>query len=114
LTLRRLPLARPQVGPDDIQSDVLVDAFAQAASRPCFHELRTRQRLGYSVSLHAWSLHRVVGVAVRVQAPEADPALLTARIGDWLAGFRGTLEGMPDEELANHKQVGGRGRRVGG
>jgi secreted Zn-dependent insulinase-like peptidase len=84
-----------------------VDVFTQAASRPCFHELRTRSRLGYSVSLHAWGLHRAVGVAVRIQAPEADPSVLTQRIGEWLAGFRGVLEAMPEEELENHKRVRG-------
>jgi insulysin len=85
---------------------VLLDLFTQSASRPCFHELRTRQRLGYSVSLHASTLQRVVALAVRVQSPGTDPAGLGERIGAWLAAFRGQLEGMPQEELENHKRVG--------
>jgi hypothetical protein len=47
-----LPFAAPpQLGPDSVPSAVLCELFAQMSSKPAFHELRTRQRLGYSVHL---------------------------------------------------------------
>ncbi|GBF97149.1 insulin-degrading-like metalloprotease [Raphidocelis subcapitata] len=94
-----------QVGPDDPSQQALLDAFVQASSRRCFHALRTQQRLGYSVSLHANTVCRVLGLAVRVQSPEAPPALLAARVSEWLAAFRGELEGLADEEVENHKRA---------
>jgi len=99
------PNPNPQIGPDDPRQQVLLDAFVQAASRPCFHELRTQQRLGYSVSLHSATIQRVLALGVRVQSPDTDPGVLQERVGAWLVAYRGQLEGMAAEELENHKRV---------
>jgi secreted Zn-dependent insulinase-like peptidase len=32
---------------------VLLELFVQVASKPCFHQLRTTERLGYSISCTA-------------------------------------------------------------
>lgn len=136
-----------QIGPDSPRDDALLDFFVQAASRRAFYELRTRQRLGYSVSLHDATCNRcasqlvatrilfrsspgifhaaqhrchrdtkhtrfahptpnrVLALGLRVQSPETQPAALAAAVGGWLAGFRGELEGLEQEEVGNHKKV---------
>eukprot|EP00877_Chromochloris_zofingiensis_P011706 jgi/Chrzof1/678/Cz01g24240.t1 len=96
-----------QLGEDDVTKQVLLDLFVQIAAKPCFHELRTQQRLGYSVSLYAHELHRILGLAIRVQSPTATPDVLQQRIDAWLAGFRKDLEAVSPQELHNHKQVTG-------
>lgn len=67
---------RTQLGPDDVATAVLAELFAQMAAKPAFHELRTRQRLGYSVHLSASSLQRQLGLVLRVQV--RPPARLSA------------------------------------
>ncbi|KAI8465691.1 MAG: hypothetical protein J3K34DRAFT_395999 [Monoraphidium minutum] len=96
-----------QVGPDDVTQQVLLDLVVQATSRRCFHELRTVQRLGYSVSLAASKLQRVASLAVRVQSPGHDPADVAGRVGAWVVGLRGVLEGMEGSELEDHKRSPG-------
>ncbi|KAF6262496.1 Metalloenzyme, LuxS/M16 peptidase-like protein [Scenedesmus sp. NREL 46B-D3] len=83
-----------QLGPDSIETAVLLDLFVQMSSKACFYELRTRQRLGYSVSLSSSSLHRQLGLMVRVQSPSKRPDALAAAVRAWLAGFRVELQEM--------------------
>lgn len=79
----------------------------QVCSKRCFHELRTKQRLGYSVSLSLQRLQHTLGAAVRIQSPAVAPAELQARVAGWLGMLRGELEALPLQELEHHKQVGG-------
>ncbi len=79
--------------PDDPRVAVLLDLLARVASKPAFHELRTRQRLGYMVSLAKHRLGGVMGLAVRVQSPDRRPGLLRRRVSEWLAAFGAELRG---------------------
>lgn len=72
--------------------DALLDLFCQLAAKPCFHALRTQQRLGYSVSLAASRTQRVAALTVRIQSPDTPPAVLQARTREWLAGFGSYLQ----------------------
>jgi secreted Zn-dependent insulinase-like peptidase len=95
-----------QLGPDNIGTAVLLDLFVQMSSKACFYELRTRQRLGYSVILSSSSLHRQLGLMVRVQSPSTQPDALAAAVRAWLAGWRKELEEMAvGEVLVNQKKV---------
>jgi secreted Zn-dependent insulinase-like peptidase len=97
-----------QLGPDSINTAVLLDLFVQMSSKACFYELRTRQRLGYSVSLSSSSLHRQLGLMVRVQSPSTQPDALAAAVRDWLSGFRKELQDMAGGlVLQNQKKVSG-------
>jgi secreted Zn-dependent insulinase-like peptidase len=87
-----------QLGPDTIASAVLLDLFVQMSSKACFYELRTRQRLGYSVSLSSSSLHRQLGLMVRMQSPSTQPDVLAAAVRAWLAGWREELQEMAGGE----------------
>lgn len=94
-----------QLGPDSVATAALLDLFVQAASKAAFHELRTRQRLGYSVSLHASALHRQLSLGVRVQSPAATPDAVAAAVRGWLAGYRRELAALTDTQLGVHAQV---------
>ncbi|GIL80832.1 hypothetical protein Vretifemale_9914, partial [Volvox reticuliferus] len=95
-----------QVGEDDprdVRPAVLLDLLAKVASKPAFHELRTRQRLGYAVSLSKHRLGGGMGLAVRVQSPDRQPGLLRLRVAEWLAAFGRELRELAPERLASFK-----------
>jgi len=94
-----------QLGPDDVTSSVMSDLFVQLASKPAFHQLRTRQRLGYSVHLSSSSLQRQLGLVVRVQSPSTTPDAIAAAVRGWMEGFRGELDDLLRDKLDTHKQV---------
>lgn len=94
-----------QLGPDAVELSVLLDLFAQMSSKAAFHELRTRQRLGYSVSLSSTSLHRQLGLLIRVQSPSTQPDALAAAVRAWLVKFREELQQMAHQQLPQHKKV---------
>ncbi|GJE87118.1 insulin-degrading enzyme [Phanerochaete sordida] len=78
--------------------------LAQILAEPAFNILRTREQLGYVVSCGQWSSpgHGEVGMRLVVQSERA-PAFLEERVDAFLDEMLGTLEGMPDEEFAEHK-----------
>ncbi|GIL50837.1 hypothetical protein Vafri_6957 [Volvox africanus] len=97
-----------QVGEDDprdIRPAVLLDLLAKVASKPAFHELRTRQRLGYVVSLSKHRLGGGMGLAVRVQSPDRQPGVLRLRVAEWLASFGRELRELAPERLASFKSA---------
>lgn len=94
-----------QLGPDDVCSSVMLDLFVQMSSKAAFHELRTRQRLGYSVHLSSSSLHRQLALVVRVQSPTTAPDAIAAAVRAWMGGFRAELQELAQQKLDSHKQV---------
>ncbi|GLC59471.1 hypothetical protein PLESTB_001491000 [Pleodorina starrii] len=95
-----------QVGeddPSDVRPAVLLDLLTRVASKPAFHELRTRQRLGYVVALTQHRLGGTHGLAVRVQSPDKDPEALRERVAEWLSGFGRELRDLAPERLASFK-----------
>eukprot|EP00955_Chlamydomonas_euryale_P073469 361753-Chlamydomonas_euryale.AAC.5 len=89
------PLPHPratcvQIGvgaPDDVEASVLLDLLSRVASKPCFHALRTVQRLGYSAGCAPLRLHRCLAFVVRVQSPGLRARALRGRIDAWLHAF---------------------------
>eukprot|EP00878_Enallax_costatus_P010944 GHUV01011431.1.p1 GENE.GHUV01011431.1~~GHUV01011431.1.p1 ORF type:complete len:705 (+),score=247.42 GHUV01011431.1:138-2252(+) len=94
-----------QLGPDSVQTSVLLHLFVQMSSKAAFHELRTRQRLGYSVSLSSTSLHRQLGLMIRVQSPSTTPDVLVPAVRAWLAGCRDELREAAEQQLDNAKKA---------
>jgi secreted Zn-dependent insulinase-like peptidase len=84
----------------------MCDLFVQMSSKAAFHELRTRQRLGYSVALSSSSLHRQLALVLRVQSPGTSPDAIAAAVRGWCGGFREQLLGLAQEKLDSHKEVG--------
>lgn len=94
-----------QLGPDFVSTSILLDLFVQMSSKAAFHELRTRQRLGYSVNLSSCSLHRQLGLTIRVQSPSMSPDVCVTAVRGWLTGFRAQLQEMAQHQLDNAKKV---------
>lgn len=95
-----------QVGPDGVSASVMCDLFVQISSKAAFHELRTRQRLGYSVSLSSSSLHRQLCLVLRVQSPGTGPDAIAAAVRGWCGSFRVQLLALARQKLDSHKKVG--------
>jgi secreted Zn-dependent insulinase-like peptidase len=94
------------VGADDVASSVLLELFVQMAAKPAFHELRTCQRLGYSVHLASTALQRQLALELRVQSPAAPPRAIAAAVRAWLGGFRAELAALATgDKLDSYKQV---------
>lgn len=90
-----------QVGPRGIyRTDVLLELVAEILNKPAFHELRTKQQLGYMVFSGVDACENVRGLYFIIQSPIADPDELCRRIEAFLVRFRvGTLSEMTDPEF---------------
>jgi insulysin len=82
-----------QVGEDSVEAGAMVDLVVAILRKPCFHQLRTVQRLGYVVACSTKRLNGVVGLAVRVQSPGHAPPELAQRVAGWLLSVRELLAG---------------------
>eukprot|EP00873_Tetraselmis_striata_P005224 jgi/Tetstr1/425488/TSEL_015935.t1 len=91
-----------QLGVLTPEQEVLLVLFAQMASKPCFHQLRTVEQLGYSVSSGVMHMEEVAFFRVTVQSPQKGPAELTRRITAWLTSFRSHLADMTPQRFDNN------------
>lgn len=66
----------------------MVDA---AASEPAFNQLRTKEQLGYSVSVNSIPLQSQLGLAVEVTSSSHSVAHVLRSIDAFLTSFRPTL-----------------------
>jgi insulysin len=90
-----------QVGPrGNFRTDVLLELLAEVMNKPAFHELRTKQQLGYMVFTGVDKTENVLGLFVIIQSTVADPDELCRRIEAFLRQFRTeTLEAMSAAEF---------------
>ena len=84
----------------DPVSRMKVALFSQIASEPAFNVLRTKEQLGYIVSLAGTPM----GIRVLVQS-EKSPAYVEGRIEAFLTSFRDTLVNLSDAEFDRHRQA---------
>lgn len=91
-----------QVGPrGTYRTDVILELVAEIMNKPAFHELRTKQQLGYMVFSGVDSCENVRGLYFIIQSTVADPDELCRRIDDFLLHFRSeTLANISDAEFA--------------
>lgn len=83
--------------------DVKVDLLASILEDPVFHELRTKQQLGYIVHEGLFYRDSVGGVYFRIQSTVACPDELLRRIDEFLIDVRkGLLETMSDEKFQTY------------
>ncbi|KAG2427393.1 hypothetical protein HYH02_014613 [Chlamydomonas schloesseri] len=73
-----------QRGPDDIRRNALGQLLVQLSKRDAFAELRTRQQLGYIVSLHGGAEHGVGYLELLVQSNSHDADDLCRRMDDFV------------------------------
>ncbi|KAG2487100.1 hypothetical protein HYH03_014213 [Edaphochlamys debaryana] len=74
-----------QRGPDEPRSNALAQLLVQLAKRDAFYELRTRQQLGYIVSLHGGTEHGVGYTELLVQSNSHDAADCCRRMAEFVA-----------------------------
>mmetsp|Transcript_5507 Transcript_5507/g.14382 ORF Transcript_5507/g.14382 Transcript_5507/m.14382 type:complete len:418 (+) Transcript_5507:416-1669(+) len=94
-----------QVGPDERPDSLLLELVAQCINKPCYHQLRTIEQLGYIVFSGARNDLGVLGLRVLVQSSVHDAAHLTARAEAFLETVPQLLREMKDEEYLNHRQA---------
>ena len=87
--------------------------------QPYYDSLRTRQQIGYRVSVELSQFGETPGIAFAVQSPVAGVADIEQATDKFLAEFDSVLEGMRNEELAPLKKalfarIVSAGNRVGG
>jgi insulysin len=78
--------------------------IVQMLKEPCFHELRTKQQLGYWIFSHSSFEDTWAGYSIIVQS-EKDCKLLEGHIEDFLNAFEKTLEEMSEDEYEAHKRA---------
>jgi len=91
----------PGVG--EVRPAVLLSLLDLIASKPCFHTLRTVQRLGYTAGCTPHRLHGSLGFAVRVQSADKAPHLLRERVEGWLTAYREELAATSPERFGSFK-----------
>ncbi|MEZ5525567.1 MAG: insulinase family protein [Pseudomonadales bacterium] len=77
----------------------------QFLSAPFYHELRTRQQLGYIVFSSPLSLMDVPGLAFTVQSPSTPGEAIIEAIEQFIADFALTVENLDSAGLDKHKQA---------
>mmetsp|Transcript_32998 Transcript_32998/g.49849 ORF Transcript_32998/g.49849 Transcript_32998/m.49849 type:complete len:1160 (+) Transcript_32998:129-3608(+) len=83
------------------QGVALLDLFSHLAYNSAYHQLRTKEQLGYIVSAY---VRKVTGGAwtlvIVLQSSVALPSVLEERSEAWLAQFREELDDLSTEQLA--------------
>jgi len=93
--------ASPLSGTSDHRDDVLLELLAEVMNKPCFHQLRTVEQLGYMVFSGVDRVDNSQGLRILVQSTVATPIELDERIEQFLVSFEeSTLAKMTQEELA--------------
>eukprot|EP00178_Gracilaria_changii_P016018 TRINITY_DN4511_c0_g1_i1.p1 TRINITY_DN4511_c0_g1~~TRINITY_DN4511_c0_g1_i1.p1 ORF type:complete len:985 (-),score=132.98 TRINITY_DN4511_c0_g1_i1:2428-5382(-) len=88
------------------QTDVKLELLSEILNKPCFHELRTVQQLGYMVFEGYREYENTRGLYIIVQSTVKDPDDLLVRIDAFLASSREkVLECMTDEKFDQFKQA---------
>lgn len=86
-----------------LRSRALFLLLGQMASAPYFAELRTREQLGYIVFAREYSFHDLPGLAVFVQSPSTDPALLQLYSDRFMTRYLQVLRSMDGSEFRAFK-----------
>jgi len=83
-----------------IRSDVILELFGEVLNKPCFHQLRTVEQLGYLVFSGIQHIESSQGVRIIVQSTVAAPNKLDERIELFLKRFReDDLENLTEADL---------------
>jgi len=88
-----------QIGPENIEEDVVIDLLAQIIKEPFYNQLRTIEQLGYLVWSGIRSENGIQGFRAILQSQVKDPVGLDERVESFLLEFRGgpLLQMTPEE-----------------
>lgn len=88
----------------DRKRDVVLDLISEILNKPCFHELRTIQQLGYLVFEGMRQFENLKVLYVIIQSTVANPDDLLERIDKFLASARAdVLECMTEENFEQYR-----------
>jgi len=93
-----------QCGIQETRTNMLLELLAQIIKEPCFHQLRTKEQLGYIVFSGLRRSNIVQGLRVIVQS-DRHPEYLDERVENYIQTLKDTLQGMSDEEFESHKEA---------
>lgn len=79
-----------------------LQVLRQVLWEPLFDQLRTKEQLGYSVSVDLKVTGEVSGLVFAVQAAQYNPDHLEARVECFLLHYRNTLATMTAKQFHNH------------
>ncbi|MFV0574011.1 MAG: insulinase family protein [Vibrio sp.] len=91
----------PNTEPTNVALYTLANHLMSAAF---FHEIRTKQQLGYMVGTGNMPLNRHPGLALYVQSPNAAPSELIASVDEFLNAFYMVLLELNEEQWHSSKQ----------
>ncbi|WP_153446623.1 insulinase family protein [Vibrio algicola] len=91
----------PEVTPQNVALYTLANHLMSAAF---FHEIRTKQQLGYMVGTGNMPLNRHPGLALYVQSPNAAPSELLASVDEFLNAFYMLLLELNEQQWQSSKQ----------
>jgi len=77
----------------------------QILSTPFYHELRTRQQLGYIVFSSPMTLFEVPALSFTVQSPNTTPENIIGAIEDFISVSSNTLAALDETVLRKHKRA---------
>ncbi|KAB2825365.1 insulinase family protein [Aliivibrio finisterrensis] len=93
-----------QSAQEDPRSFALYTLANHLMSASFFHEIRTKQQLGYMVGTGNLPLNKHPGLILYVQSPMAPPAILLDAIDEFLNAFYMVLLELNEEQWQNSKQ----------
>lgn len=93
----------PATSVEDVRISVLASLLVKVASRPCFHTLRTVERLGYTVQLTLDKVDGVLYVKIKIQSPDKDTEVLRDRAMTWLDDYRSELADLSPDRFEAFK-----------
>ena len=79
--------------------------FNQMLSTPFYHELRTRQQLGYTVFTSPMTLFEVPALSFTVQSSNTSTNDIASAIDAFIADFSSSLNDMDEATLETHKKA---------
>lgn len=96
-----------QVGLDDSHRSALIELLVACASQEAFTQLRTREQLGYIVSLSSWRQLTMHGIAIVIQASSYAAPHLDERAEAFLKAYESQLAGMDAATFASQVSLRG-------
>ncbi|KAA8494009.1 Insulin-degrading enzyme [Porphyridium purpureum] len=92
-----------QIPESNTRVDVLLELLAEMINKPCFHQLRTVEQLGYMVFSGISRVETSQGLRIIIQSTVKSPDKLDERIESFLTQFRESeLETMSDENMKRY------------
>ncbi|XP_030383741.1 nardilysin, partial [Scaptodrosophila lebanonensis] len=90
-----------QIGPSDIRQECLMDLVEMIVEEPLFHQLRTQEQLGYSLSIHQRIGYGVLAFIITVNSQETinRAEYVEQRIEAFRARIPELVQELSDEEF---------------